>query len=262
MSPSKHHNRLLLPLAMLLLTSAAWAQTQGREFHWSRKLAPENIVEIKDVNGFIEAGPASGDEVEVTAEKTGPRADEVKIEVVPHANGVTICAIFPRSDAHCEPGTGWHTSNNHGDDTKVNFTVRVPGNLRFSAQNVNGSVTAEKMGRFVHASSVNGRVRVSTKSWAEASSVNGSIEVSMGSADWTGTLRIATVNGSIKLELPGDLNADVSFRTVNGSLNSDFPLTVKGSLGGRIVNGRIGSGGRDLKVDTVNGSVELRRKEI
>lgn len=263
MNTSRNH-RCLLTLVVVLLTTAAWTQTESREFHWSGKLAPENIVEIKGINGAIEAQPASRDEVEVTAEKSGPRADEVKIEVAQHPNGVTICAIYPGQVAsgHCEPGSDWHTNNGHGDDTKVDFHVKLPRNLRFSGQNVNGSVIAENMGRFVHASSVNGRVRVSTASWAEVSTVNGSIEAAMGSADWTGTLHISTVNGSIRLEMPGDLNTDVSFRSVNGNLNSDFPLTVKGSLGGRLVSGRIGNGGRDLRVDTVNGSVELRRKEI
>jgi hypothetical protein len=34
---------------------------------------------------------------------------------------------------------------------------------------------------------------------------------------------------------------------------------VDGSLNGRHVEGRIGSGGRQLVVETVNGNVELRR---
>ena len=118
------------------------------------------------------------------------------------------------------------------------------------------------MGRFVRASTVNGSVRVSTKAWAELSSVNGSIDASMGRADWTGTLKISTVNGSVKLEMPGDMNADVRFRSVNGRLNTDFPLSVSGSLGGRKVEGRIGNGGRELVVETVNGNVELKRESI
>jgi DUF4097 and DUF4098 domain-containing protein YvlB len=150
----------------------------------------------------------------------------------------------------------------HGNNTKVNFTVHLPGDLRFAGQNINGDVKAEGLGRFVRARSVNGSVRVSTKSWAELSSVNGSIEGRMGCADWSGTLKIATVNGSIELEMPGSLSADVKFRSVNGRLNTDFPLSVSGSLGGRKVEGRIGSGGRELVVETVNGSVSLRHEPI
>ena len=75
-------------------------------------------------------------------------------------------------------------------------------------------------------------------------------------------MHIKTVNGSITLEMPNDLNADVNFRSVNGRLNSDFPLTVQGSMGGRKLEGKIGSGGRQLVVETVNGSVDLKKGTI
>lgn len=243
------------------LSATGWAQSD-RGFHWSGKLAPDQIVEIKGVNGQIEADAASGDQVEVTAEKIGPDADEVKIVAVPHADGITICAIYPRSGGECTPGKSWHVENVHGNRAKVNFHVRVPANLRFSGYNINGDVTAENMGRAVHADTVNGSVRVSTKAWAEVSSVNGSVEASMGSADWNGKLKIESVNGSIHLMMPDNFNSDVKFSSVNGRLDSDFPLTVKGSFGGRHVEGRIGSGGRELVVETVNGSVELRKASM
>ena len=265
---TRSYRRFLLTMGSLVLaTSVVWAQegqAQGREFHWSGKLAADNIVEIKGINGNIDAESSDGNEVEVTAEKSGPRADEVKIEVLPHADGVTICAIYPSGlgRGHCEPGRRWDSGNQHGDDTKVHFTVRVPGNIRFSGQNVNGEVNAKNMGRFVHASTVNGNIRVSTKSWAEVASVNGDVKANMGSSDWRGTLSAETVNGAIELELPGDLNAEVSFKSVNGRLHTEFPLSVDGSLGGHWINGRIGNGGRELKLETVNGNVELKKAEI
>src|SRR5262249_21868377 len=156
-----------------------WAQSD-RDFHWSGKLSPDQVVEIKGINGTIEADAANGDTVEVTAEKSGPDADAVQVVAVPHGEGVTICAIYPHSDTECKAGQSRHSNNVHGDRTRVNFHVRMPANLRFSGYNVNGDVNAENMGRVVHATTVNGSVRVSTKAWAEVSSVNGSIEATMG----------------------------------------------------------------------------------
>jgi len=263
---SRNRQSVWFVLALVAgLCSWAVAQDQGREFHWSGKLSPDQIVEIKNLSGTIEARAGNSDQVEVTAEKIGPDADSVKIEVVPGAEGVTICAIYPggmtgASTGPCEPGEHWH-SDSHNNHTKVNFTVRMPSNLRFGAVNVNGNITAEDMGRYVRASSVNGSVRVSTQQWAELSTVNGSIEGRMGSADWTGTLKVSSVNGSIELEMPGNLSADVRFKSVNGRLESDLPLTVSGSMGGRKVEGRIGSGGRELVVNTVNGNLRLKQSE-
>ncbi len=239
------------------LTFAQDASNQGREFHWQGKLPAENVLSIKNVNGEVEASLASGDQIEVIAEKSGPHADEVKIQMVQRNDGIVFCAVLPGwYNDHCE---SWNSHNNHSEGTKVHFTVKVPENISFSGENVNGSVNAENMGRFVRASSVNGKVRVSTKSWAEVSSVNGSIEARMGRSDWPGTLKAETVNGSIRLELPADTNTNVRFESVNGHLESDFPLQVHGSMSGHSLTGQIGSGGRDLKVETVNGSVEIRR---
>ena len=253
--------RSLLLATLAAFAFTAWAQDQGRTFHWKGKLTDNQAVTIRNVSGAIDAESAAGDEVEVTAEKTGPRAEEVKIAVVPTSEGVTICAVYPGMEDDCSSGH-WHANNVHTDQTKVDFHVLVPHNIRFAAANVNGRVTAEHMGRSVRASSVNGSVKVSTQSWAEASSVNGSVECSMGSADWKGTLKISSVNGSIRLEVPSDLSADVTFRSVNGRLNTDFPLNVSGSFGGRHVSGKIGNGGRELILETVNGNVDLRKSEI
>jgi hypothetical protein len=259
-----HYSNRWLLIGLMLFGTAALAQDQGRVFHWSGKLAADKIVEIKNVNGNIEAETAGGDQIEVTAEKSGPRADEVKIVVVPHDEGVTICAIFPAGflggSASCEPGNNGHSSNTHGDDTRVRFTVRLPKNLRFSGGTVNGNVTTENMGRFVHAQSVNGSIHVSTAAWAQAETVNGSIQARIGDAAWTGTLKFASVNGSVELRMPDDSSADVKFSSVNGSMNSDFPLTISNGFPvGHSAHGTIGKGGRALVVDTVNGNVSLKK---
>ena len=253
----------ILAVGLVTLGSAA-AQDQGRQFHWTGKLAADQVVEIKNINGSIDANGIAGDQIEVTAEKIGPKADQVKIEVVPSSEGVTICAMYPSSTfggsmGPCEPGDHWHNNNVHTDDTRVNFTVHLPRNLRFSATSVNGGIQGEDLGRAVRANSVNGSVRVSTDSWAEARSVNGTVRVRMGNAGWNGTLKLETVNGAVELEMPDDLNADIKFSSVNGRIDSAFPVTISGGFVGHTAKGTIGSGGRELVVSTVNGAISLKK---
>ncbi|HVH88910.1 MAG TPA: DUF4097 family beta strand repeat-containing protein [Terriglobales bacterium] len=257
-------NRLLGISALALsLTALGIAQDQGtdngREFHWTGKLAPDQVVVIKNINGDIDAtGSSSADEVEVTAEKSGSGAEDVKIQVVKLNDGIMICANYPGlfNSGHCESDS--HFGNSH-NNAKVHFTVHMPRNLRFTGKNVNGGVDAESMGRYVEASSVNGSIRIATSSWASANTVNGSIEAKIGRAEWSGDLGFKSVNGSVKVELPANANTEVDFRSVNGHLDSDFPLTVQGSIGRHSVHGTIGSGGRSLEINTVNGSGELRK---
>lgn len=255
-------------IALLALSAVAWSQDQGsdngREFHWTGKLSPDQVVVVKNINGDINAtGSSSSDQVEVTAVKSGRNADEVRIQVVKLGDGVMICALYPGffsgSSDTCDSSSHW--GNNH-NDAKVEFTVHMPQNLRFTGKNVNGGVNAESMGRYVEANSVNGSVRISTQSWASASTVNGSIEARLGRAEWSGNVEFKSVNGSIRLELPVNLNADIDFNSVNGHLDTDFPLTMNGSIGRHSVHGTIGSGGRSLEIKTVNGSGELRKETL
>lgn len=261
-------NRLPFFAGLLVLAAssviATQAQDQGLVFHWTGKLSPDQLVEIRNVNGNIDAEGSSSDQVEVTAEKSGRNAQSVKIEVVPNSDGVTICAIYPSRDSDSSSDRcSLHHSNNSGSDTgdaSVHFTVRLPKNLRFSADNVNGGVTAENLGRAIQAASVNGSIRLSTSAWAQAQTVNGSIHATMGDADWPGTLKLASVNGSVELQMPSDINADIKFSSVNGEMKSEFPLDISnGWPVGHSAKGTLGKGGRKLVVDTVNGNVSLTR---
>ncbi|HYU36629.1 MAG TPA: DUF4097 family beta strand repeat-containing protein [Gemmatimonadales bacterium] len=251
----------LLPAvaALTLVPRAAAAQD---EFHWKGKVAPGKAIEIKGVNGDVRAVAGSGD-VEVTAVKHARRSDpgEVKIEVVQHEDGVTICAVYPsdgRRENTCEAGDGGHM-NVHDNDVTVDFTVRVPADVRFVGTTVNGQVEAANLASDVQANTVNGSIRISTSGYAEAQTVNGSIVASMGRATWTDALDFRTVNGAITLDLPANLSTEVRASTVNGDIVTDFPLMVRGRLGPRSLRGTIGSGGRRLALETVNGSIRLRK---
>jgi len=250
---------LLISLGLLLTAPALRAQDDTKQFHWNGKLAVDNTIQVKGINGGIEAKRAAGDEAEVTADITGPHADEVKIEVIPNADGITVCEVY-RGHNSCD-GHGSSDHDRSYDHIRINYHVLVPSTVRLDARTVNGGVTAEGLDRHVKATSVNGSVRVSTKSWAEASSVNGSVTAAMGSADWTGSLHISSVNGSVTVALPTDANVDVSFSSVNGHFSSELPVTTESVNRGKM-EGRIGSGGRDLRLSSVNGSVEIKKNSI
>ena len=256
-----HSTAALLLAVFLSMASVGWAQTQsGDTWRWSGKLNADQLLQIKNFNGAIEADGIQGDTIEVVAEKSGEDKDQVRVEMVNGPEGVTICAVYPGHGNTCQAGSGYHQEV-HDVHAKVNFTVKIPRNLRLDASTVNGKVRAENLGRVAKASSVNGSVTVSTEAWARASSVNGSVSVRMGRADWDGTLKIASVNGSIELEVPSNMSTDVHFSSVNGSLDTDLPMTItrsSGRWGPKNVEGRIGNGGRELDVKTVNGSLHIR----
>src|SRR6266702_8048995 len=98
----------------LLVTLPARAHGQ---FRWQGHLAAGKRLEIKGVNGDIQATAGSGDRAEVTATKHARNSDtaSVEIRVVPFAGGVAVCAVHrtPRR-AHapngCDASSGYHSS--------------------------------------------------------------------------------------------------------------------------------------------------------
>ena len=252
---------LCLAGALVMTTGVAQAQ----DFQWHGAVRQGQSIEIKGVNGDVRAEPSGSNEVEVVAVKRANRdsPDSVRIEVVPHAGGVTICAVYPSRDTQkpneCLPGEGGRM-NVQNNDVSVRFTVRVPAGVTFVGKTVNGEIEATRLNGDVSLATVNGSVTFSTTAGGRASTVNGSIRGQMGRADWSNTLEMATVNGGITLTLPPDLNTDVRASTVNGDISTDFPMTVTGRVSRRKLEGTIGGGGRVLSLDSVNGSITLKRE--
>ena len=235
---------------------------QAQDWDWQGSVDRGDAIEIKGINGGIKATGSSGGQVTVTAVKKGKddHPADVRIEVVEHAGGVTICAVYPDVKGkknECAPGDGGRLSS-EDNDVSVAFTVQVPAGVRLVASTVNGEIEAGGLGADVRATTVNGDVKVSTSGLARATTVNGSIQASMGRADWSGTTSFNTVNGSITVKLPSGASTDVSASTVNGGMETDFALTVKGKFSMKNMKGTIGDGGRKLQMETVNGSIHLK----
>jgi type 1 fimbria pilin len=247
--------------ALLLATSSP-----AQDFNWQGPLAKGGTIEIKGVNGGIEAvGTGQGGSVEVTAVKKARKSspDEVEIQVVEHAEGVTICAVYPsrNGDApnECKPGSHGRM-NVRDNDVNVEFKVRVPTGVRFVGRTVNGGIDASALPADAEAYTVNGGVSVKAGGNIRAETVNGGVEAAFGRADWTGQIHLKTVNGGIEVALPGDASAELRAETVNGDIETDFPVSVTGRFSKRRLSGTIGGGGRQLALSTVNGGIEIRKQ--
>lgn len=230
------------------------------DFRWTGRVAPGLTLEIKGVNGSIEATPAAGGDVEIVATRRGRRHDpnEVEIKTIEHAGGITICAVYPSAGGRaneCAPGDAGHMSVRN-NDVNVDFVVKVPAGVRFTARTVNGAVEATGLGADVDAQTVNGSVRIATTGVARAETVNGSVQATLGRADWTSDLAFKTVNGSIRLTLPSSASTTVDAEVVNGSIETDFAV-AGGRATRRRLTGTIGGGGRGLSLETVNGSIHI-----
>src|SRR5258708_34030618 len=101
------HTFAFLAAAALFAAPAA-AQS---DFQWHGLVLSGQSIEIKGINGEIRAVAGSGD-AQVTPSQTARRSSpaDVRIDVVPPADGVTSCAVCPpapgKEPTTCEPSGG------------------------------------------------------------------------------------------------------------------------------------------------------------
>jgi hypothetical protein len=272
---------------MAIVPVVANAQGDGRTMEtwtWGGRVDAGHWMGVHNINGSVTFEPSSDNQVHVTAVKHTNRdgtIEEVTFQVVQEGGDVSICAVW-HENGHCSL-RGFDQDENNGDRqhnrTTVTFTVQVPRNVRVRAASVNGGVRVHDVGAEVRASTVNGTCEVTNASGpVKASTVNGGVDVTTASGPVSATtvngdvdarmtalstsedMRFSTVNGSITITVPNNFNANVSFETVHGSIGSDFPVTLSGRFGPRHASGTIGSGGRELRASTVNGSIDLKKQ--
>ena len=259
----------LTALALVATPAGSQERSSERDFQWTGQVPAGRWIYVRNLNGDIRVEPTTGDRVEVTAVKSWRRGDpaDVRIEVKKYGPGeqdVLICALWSE-EAHCDESGYRHRGsgrNRRDNDVSVSFRVRVPRGVKIGAGSVNGGVTVQGATSEVKVGTVNGSVEAtSTGGPVEASTVNGSVFARMGRLTGTEDLSYSTVNGSIQVEFDGELtDADIEMSTVNGRFETNFPLTLQGRVNPRHLRTRIGNGGRRIKLTTVNGNVELRRR--
>jgi len=260
-------------LAMPAIVSAQ-RNDQTSETKWSDQLAAGHWTNISNLNGAITVGQSTSGKVEVTATKHWRRGnpDDVKVVTKKDGDDIVICALwgkqqdcddeYSHNSSSSRHRRGWDDYDNNDNDVSVDFAVLIPKGTKLRTGSVNGSQTITGATSEVVANTVNGELRVESSGGPlRANGVNGRVFVRMTGAPVTEPLDVATVNGSVILELPENLGADVSMTTVNGSMDSDWPLTVRGRIDPRNLSVHIGAaGGPKITLSTVNGSVELRKR--
>jgi hypothetical protein len=273
-------------LAFAVAAPLLGAQQQfGRDsdvWRWDGRVDGGRWMSVFNVNGSVDFAPSPDNMVHLVAEKksNGRELDDIHYEVVQAGGNVTVCAIW-NDNARCEDGGVEQTRHNdHNENhSSVRITVQVPRAVRVGAHSVNGGVSVRDVGAEVRANTVNGGVTVRNASGpvragtvnggvdvntsagpVTAETVNGNVDARMASLQGTDDMTFKTVNGSVAIYVPARFDATFRFDTVHGGIDSDFPMTLSGKWGPRHAAGTIGTGGRDLRASSVNGSIQLRKQ--
>ena len=226
-----------------------WGDRVKASVSETRPMAKDGKFSLDNTNGRIEVAGWDEDKVSIEATKraASDRAlRDIEIEIDEDNGGVRVRTRHKRPRFF-------------GGSGRVDYLVKVPRTARVEIENVNGRVEVRGVSAAVEASTVNGSVEVQEAIGAvAATAVNGSVEASLTRLDPEGESKLRTTNGSVRLTLPRDANADIEASTVNGGVGCDFELE-NGRKSRRRIEGRIGTGGARFDLAAVNGSVNIDR---
>ena len=248
--------RTLALVTALLATGSLFASVTEEET-FSFKLNDGGRFSLSNVNGSVVVTGGSGDSVEIVAVKKADSQkdmESIEIEITHSSDEIVVETELGKSSR-------WYS---RGDNSgSVRYEVIVPvATLLDSIDTVNGSVNIGGVSGKVVAESVNGELEISDLAGdVGLSTVNGSIEATFARLEAEQRVKLETVNGRVSIYLPEDADVDINADTLNGGINArDFGLEADKGFVGSDLNGKIGGGGARLNIDTVNGSIKIRRK--
>jgi DUF4097 and DUF4098 domain-containing protein YvlB len=249
-------NRTFAFVIALLATGSLFASVTEEET-FSYKLDEGGRFSLSNVNGSVVITGGGGDSVEIIAIKKADNQedlDKIEIEISHSADEISVETELGESNR-------WFSHGNNSGSVKYEVIVPVSTQLD-SVETVNGNVNISGVSGKVIAESVNGDLEVSDLAGdVGLSTVNGSIEAEFSRLEDQQRVNMETVNGRVSIDLPENADADISADTLNGGINaSDFGLETEKGFVGSDLNGKIGNGGARLNIDTVNGSIKIRRK--
>jgi hypothetical protein len=227
---------------------------------WKRTytLAAGARVEVLNVNGKIEVGPADGNTVEIRAEKIARGASEVAAKEA--LGRIEILEQASERDVRIETRVAKTGMFGHGG-AEVRYFVKVPAGTELRVRTVNGGVNLADVSGILQANTTNGGIDAQRVSGSlQAGTTNGGIDVVMDKVA-EGGVQLETTNGGIDLRIPKDTAATVSARLSNGRIDaSSLDLQVDGEATRRRLDGRMNGGGARISLETTNGGITIAAK--
>jgi len=210
---------------------------------------------VDNLNGKVDIKAWSRDEVKVMATlmaRDEDDAENVEVILTQRNDKVKVETEYERS----------FFGHNHSQ-VKVDYQIMVPAHIDLDDIDLtNGSLTIQGVTGELNASLVNGSITSDgMASDTKVDTVNGSIQLTFSpNLDDVNSIEVNSVNGSLTLHLPEDLNASIEAETSNGSIRNDYGLhVVKRRIMGQTLDGEVGNGKTQIDLDSVNGSIRLKQ---
>lgn len=272
--PSVHRfatqRRSLAVLTLPILAATLFAVPQLFADEWTKTYTisgqPDLRIDTSDADIRVTTWDQNAIEAKIvtTGYKIGP--DGIRIEERQNGDTVELDVRYPHHDLN----VGW----NH---RRVDVIIQMPregkvdfrtGDGKIDLSNFKGDIrvhtgdgseTLESVDGKLQADTGDGRIKASGR-FDELNLKTGDgrldVHAAAGStlnAGWT----LESGDGSVSLDVPADMGANIDLRTSDGRIDLDVPVTAEGKMHNNEIRGRMNGGGNSLTIRTGDGSIHL-----
>jgi DUF4097 and DUF4098 domain-containing protein YvlB len=267
--------RWLFVLLILGGFVCSWATLPARADEWSKTYAltgkPDLRVDTSDANIRVSTWDQNSIEVKVTTLRYKIGGDGIRIEEHQAGDVVEINVRYP----HHGVTINWGNYSNH----RVDIDIHMPregrvdlrtGDGKIELGNFKGEMQLRSGDGSQELDGVDGKLRALTGDGhirangrfdeLDLKTGDGRVDAraTAGSALAT-SWRLESGDGTVTLEVPENLAADVDLHTGDGHIDLDMPITTEGKIREGAVRGKLNGGGNLLLIHTGDGSIRLRK---
>lgn len=274
----------LVAVAWLVWGTAARAEEITRTF----AVSGHARVHVETDDGSVRVSTGDIKQVEIRVEYTGYKLDrDLQVNTTQSGDAVDVVA-------KTRSGSFWNWGVRHAS---LRVEVHMPKDADLSVRSGDGSVEADSVNGNVDISTGDGSITVqgargnirfhTGDGHIEARGLDGQVDASSGdghinlegrfdglrikTGDGSVTARagagskvssswsIYTGDGSVDLEIPGDLQANIEASTQDGHISLGLPITVEGTFSSSRIQGKLNGGGQTVTIRTGDGSIHLSR---
>lgn len=283
--------KLIIPILSGVILSCTNAPAQEPKFTETIKkefvVSPSSVLAVYNIDGFIKVEGYDGNKVLIEVEKTiSGKTNEIveegkqefKLEFEQKADSLIAYTIEPFDSRPNRNRDRWNKNEYRKIQYRynLNYTIKVPKSMNLVVSTINnGDIVITDVSGFMKVNNINGKITVKNAQKAnEIRTINGDVNINYTALP-PENAQYYTLNGNLNIVYPTNFSADCEFKTFQGDFYTDFedveklPARVTKTVSetdkgtthklskGSII--RIGSGGKNLKFETFNGNIYIKK---
>lgn len=283
--------KLIIPILSGAVLSCTNAPAQDPKFTETIKkefvVSPSSVLAVYNIDGFIKVEGYDGNKVLIEVEKNiSGKTNEIveegkqefKLEFEQKADSLIAYTIEPFDSRPNRNRDRWNKNEYRKIQYRynLNYTIKVPKSMNLVVSTINnGDIVITDVSGFMKVNNINGKITVKNAQKAnEIRTINGDVNINYTALP-PENAQYYTLNGNLNIVYPTNFSADCEFKTFQGDFYTDFedveklPARVTKTVSetdkgtthklskGSII--RIGSGGKNLKFETFNGNIYIKK---